>query len=286
MKKDTLAERRSPPVAAIGEDMVTSIAILDEWTPELEKARVALCESEETSDEHEAALTLLGDILERTRATLTAALSTAPAPEMVRVKPLEWQEPSKATNHCWVAETQFGTYSAVNEDGWHVGFEPGRYWDWDGDRILDTERTAKAAAQADYEQRIRSALSAPAMGDQPVAWRCFHCDEVFTDRRCAADHFGASEDSEAACRIKMGAERSLLTALRRAENDASEAWAAIRTETTDSAKAYYAQNSRHQEQLRIVEELGFERGLKAQLEAERRRPLAKHVLKTDNSSAT
>lgn len=98
-------------------------------------------------------------------------------------------------------------------------------------------------------------------------WRCFHCDEIFTDRRCAADHFGASEDCEPACQIKMGAERSMLTALRRAENDANEMMQRLQTETTDSAKAYYAQTARHQEQLRIAEELGFERGLIAERES-------------------
>lgn len=93
-------------------------------------------------------------------------------------------------------------------------------------------------------------------------WRCFHCDEVFTDRRAARDHFGFEQCSEPACRIKLGAERSLVTALRRAEKDAADAWAAIHNETTDIAKAYHAQASRHHEQLRIVEEEGYERGLR------------------------
>lgn len=44
-------------------------------------------------------------------------------------------------------------------------------------------------------------------------WRCFFCDEVFTDRRAAALHFGVDEDCEPACRIK-GAEGGLLKALR------------------------------------------------------------------------
>lgn len=93
------------------------------------------------------------------------------------------------------------------------------------------------------------------------AWRCFHCDDVFTSERCAAAHFGRDESCEPACRIKAGAEGSLVVALRRAEKDAADAWAAIHNETTDSAKAYHAQASRHHEQLRITEELGYERGL-------------------------
>lgn len=94
-----------------------------------------------------------------------------------------------------------------------------------------------------------------------MEWRCFHCDEVFTDRRCAKAHFGPDETSTPACRIKAGAEMSLLTALRRSEADCNEMMQRMQSETTDAATAYYAQMARHQEQLRIAEELGFERGI-------------------------
>lgn len=94
-------------------------------------------------------------------------------------------------------------------------------------------------------------------------WRCFHCDDVFTTEHAARLHFGATDASEPACKIKMGAEGSLVTALRRAEGELADAWAAIHNESTEAAKAYYSQQSRHQEQLRATEELGFERGLAA-----------------------
>jgi hypothetical protein len=32
-------------------------------------------------------------------------------------------------------------------------------------------------------------------------WRCFHCDEVFTDAVEAREHFGADETKDAACRL-------------------------------------------------------------------------------------
>lgn len=35
-------------------------------------------------------------------------------------------------------------------------------------------------------------------------WRCFHCDELFTDRDAAADHFGWNEYGAAACRVDGG----------------------------------------------------------------------------------
>ncbi|MBB4797965.1 hypothetical protein HNP32_001689 [Brevundimonas bullata] len=93
-----------------------------------------------------------------------------------------------------------------------------------------------------------------------AGWRCFHCDETFTDRRCAAAHFGADEDAAPACQIK-GSEVGLVEALRRAEKDAGDAWFAIHNESTEAAQAYYAQNSRHREQMVAVEQAGYDRGL-------------------------
>jgi K+-sensing histidine kinase KdpD len=92
-------------------------------------------------------------------------------------------------------------------------------------------------------------------------WRCFHCDQVFTTERCARLHFGPDEDSVAACVIKAGAEQGLVGALRDAEKAAADAWHAVHNETTDAAKAYYAQSTRHHQQLRLAEEAGYERGL-------------------------
>lgn len=94
------------------------------------------------------------------------------------------------------------------------------------------------------------------------AWTCFHCGETFTDRRCAALHFGADEQSAPACRIKAGAEGSLLRALREAEQQAAEAWAALHSESSDFAKAYHRATARHTQALQAAEELGYERGLR------------------------
>lgn len=86
----------------------------------------------------------------------------APAPEAVVVKALEWRGPFKKFNGCWTADSPFGTYSVVNEDGWWCVLRDGPFgkdFEWLGnDLSKDTLETAKAAAQADYERRIRSAL--------------------------------------------------------------------------------------------------------------------------------
>ena len=48
-------------------------------------------------------------------------------------------------------------------------------------------------------------------------WVCFHCGERFTTVGGARDHFGARPTDMAACLIKIGEERGLLMALRKAE---------------------------------------------------------------------
>ncbi len=57
---------------------------------------------------------------------------------------------------------------------------------------LDNLRILKEQAEADREAHAE-ALKAQ--------WRCFHCDEVFTDKAEALEHFGADESKDPACRI-------------------------------------------------------------------------------------
>lgn len=91
-------------------------------------------------------------------------------------------------------------------------------------------------------------------------WRCFHCDEVFTSRWTARDHFGHDIDDKPACQIKAG-EIGLVEALRAAEKDASDAWFALQNESTTTAKAFRAMQGRHSRQLTAMEQVGYERGL-------------------------
>ncbi|TIN83063.1 hypothetical protein [Mesorhizobium sp.] len=102
------------------------------------------------------------------------AARSAPEAGKVVVKPLEWHEPSSKNNHCWTADSPFGTYSVVNEDGWYACRDEAPrdfYFEWSWrDMSRDNLLTAQAACQADYEQRILSALaSAPApAGAEPA----------------------------------------------------------------------------------------------------------------------
>lgn len=91
-------------------------------------------------------------------------------------------------------------------------------------------------------------------------WRCFHCDELFSDERCARQHFGRDEGSTPACIIK-GGEGGLLEALRRAEEAADDAIQLMQSESTDAAKAYHSQRCRHSQALIAAEQTGYDRGL-------------------------
>jgi pantoate kinase len=86
-------------------------------------------------------------------AKLDAALSPTPSPVTVKVKPLEWAEFGR---ECLRAPSLVGRY----EISW--GFEAGFvYLDYSGQLSKKQSiEAAKAAAQADYEARILSALEA------------------------------------------------------------------------------------------------------------------------------
>ena len=56
----------------------------------------------------------------------------------------------------------------------------------------------------------------------PDGWVCFHCGERFTSVGGAKDHFGARPTDMAACFIKLGEERGLVMALRKAETEIRE----------------------------------------------------------------
>lgn len=38
-----------------------------------------------------------------------------------------------------------------------------------------------------------------AQAESPQEWRCFHCDQLFTDRQKAAEHFGARPSDMPTC---------------------------------------------------------------------------------------
>jgi hypothetical protein len=95
-------------------------------------------------------------------------------------------------------------------------------------------------------------------GAAMASWTCFHCGETFPVVGLAADHFGADETAQPACRIKAGHERNLVAALR----DAEAQLARYRAEDSDTDRAMAAMGADHDRALRRAEEKGYERGLR------------------------
>ena len=88
-------------------------------------------------------------------------------------------------------------------------------------------------------------------------WRCFHCDETFHDEQCAAEHFGGNRSGMLpACQIDAKHLRELETEL-----------AKYREEDTDLHRIIARMQTEHHLALQRAEELGYSRGLHAQLEA-------------------
>jgi hypothetical protein len=86
---------------------------------------------------------------------------------------------------------------------------------------------------------------------EPVAYKCFHCSESFTDEAKAAEHFGVSEMQEPACQIDITKYREM------------ERYVAMaREEDTETDRAMHALKSQHQTELQREEEKGYARGLR------------------------
>lgn len=92
-------------------------------------------------------------------------------------------------------------------------------------------------------------------------WTCFHCGETFKTPGGARDHFGFDQSRDPACRIKLGAERGLLMALRKAEAELARDCEGNAQEVASVLMQMRKLQSRHADALRSAEELGYERGL-------------------------
>lgn len=123
-------------------------------------------------------------------------------------------------------------------------------------------RPADASEVGLSRNAFMAGMAAATHFERRETWRCFHCDEVFDRRHAAQMHFGYTECSDPACRIKAGAEGSILEALRRAETDAEAATAAMHDESSEGWRAYHNLASRVREQVEAAENLGYERGLR------------------------
>lgn len=100
------------------------------------------------------------DIFEATYEPAATPEPTADRGWEVPVKPLEWRDhgPDAFPARFWSAQTPFGRYEIEEET---ASDSPRYRLEWHSSLITDEDGldAAKAAAQADYERRIRSALT-------------------------------------------------------------------------------------------------------------------------------
>lgn len=131
-------------------------------------------------------------------AALTAALAAIPGPA-VRVKPLEWV-PVVEGGRDIQSITQFGTYT-ISVDS---SFAGGRHYLWTpSEREYDDDHhseyggmtSARAAAQADYEARILSAIEPPDEPSQNYNCPCAHPSQC--DSSCLRPAPAMSRNDEA-----------------------------------------------------------------------------------------
>lgn len=97
-------------------------------------------------------------------------------------------------------------------------------------------------------------------GELSKEWRCFHCDEVFTDAQAAADHFGVQIDGvadEVACQLTKD-EKGIVAMLR----DAHRRLDQYQMEDNASYREFYRLGAEHSTALIKAEEVGYEKGLK------------------------
>lgn len=91
-------------------------------------------------------------------------------------------------------------------------------------------------------------------------WRCFFCDEVFTRRKDAAEHFGVDDACEAdtpACKIAAH-EGHLVRYIRKLERELRRHM----TEDSDVMRSIMTLEAEHARALRNEEEKGYARGLR------------------------
>lgn len=88
-------------------------------------------------------------------------------------------------------------------------------------------------------------------------WRCFHCDDVFTRRQDAVEHFGATEGETPACQIKAH-EGHLIHYIRDLEAQLSR----YRQEDSDVMRSIMTLECDQRQALIRAEEDGYAKGLR------------------------
>lgn len=126
------------------------------------------------------------------------------------------------------------------DDGCQCGLERGCWGCWSRKVVLALEQAEARAKVADLETQ----------------WRCFHCNEIFTNPKHAAEHFGVDETSTPGCRL-TATEGHLVTYIRRLEKDLDE----YRDDRHPLILAHLSDESARRLALQREEEVGYARGV-------------------------
>jgi hypothetical protein len=95
------------------------------------------------------------------------------------------------------------------------------------------------------------------LAQTPDQWRCFHCSEVFTDAKAAANHFGVDHlGDETLCQMAQ-----VDGGIARVIADLSEELQRYRSEDNESFREFYRLGADHSQALIREEQKGYDRGL-------------------------
>ncbi len=130
--------------------------------------------------------------------------------------------------------------------------------------LLSTlEEFERVTKQADSTSENRAAfiidrLTATTGKDAELVkeWRCFWCDETFTDEAEAREHFGTQEGEICACKLTKD-EKGLVGLLRDAWKRLDEFY----REDNASCREFHALGAKHSTELREAEQTGYDKGL-------------------------
>ena len=94
-------------------------------------------------------------------------------------------------------------------------------------------------------------------------WRCFHCDEVFTNVAAAREHFGATQGEEPGCILRMQpGDAPLLTLIRKLQEELGDVRHQLCEEDSAMARTMYGMRVDHGQALIREEGKGYARGLR------------------------
>jgi chromosome segregation ATPase len=108
-----------------------------------------------------------------------------------------------------------------------------------------------------YRDQLQKELLAAQERNNRGMWRCFHCNEVFSTPGEARDHFGSGSECDPACQIKIGEERGLVMALRKAEDELR----GYRAEDSEKDRQIGSMRADHVRALLREEENGYNKGV-------------------------